>query len=452
MTQHGTPQPHASAAPPARPVDVAPLDLDEGRTLVADLHEHLDGRVCLRGWVHHRRDLGGLAFLDLRDRTGVVQCVLEGTEPPLQESCVEVDGVALAHPKAPGGIEVRVSELRVITRACAAPPVEMAKIDHLTNADTLLAYRHVTVRSPRDRAVLKVQAELVAGFRAFLDGHGFTEISTPKIVAAGAEGGAHQFELDYYGQRAYLAQSPQLYKQILVGALERVYEVAPVYRAEPSHTVRHLAEYLSLDVEFGFLRDDGDVMDLQEAVLKTMLARVGERCAGELRSLGARLPPLDVAFPRIPLLEARELVRERYGHTSGGKDLDPEAERLIGRWALAEHGSDFVFVTRYPEAARPFYAYATGDGLTRGLDLIFRGTEITSGGQRAHEYDMLLRALEQRGLDPAGFESYLQVFRHGMPPHGGFAIGAERLTALLLDIANVRFARAFPRDGQRLQP
>ena len=428
------------------------LELDAGRTLVADLPDRVGQAVRLRGWVHHRRDLGGLAFLDLRDRSGVVQCVLEGIEPPLHESSIEVEGTVVAHTKAPGGVEVRASALRVITLATAPPPVEMAKIDHQAHPETLLEYRHVTVRAPRDRAVLKVQAELLRGFRGFLDAHGFTEISTPKLVAAGAEGGAHQFEVDYYGQRAYLAQSPQLYKQIMVGVFERVYEVAPVYRAEPSHTVRHLAEYLSLDVEMGFIADDGDVMDLQEALLKSMLAGVAERCTGVLRDLGATLPRLDVAFPRIPLLEARELVRERYGHASGGKDLDPEAERLLGRWALEEHGADFVFVTHYPEAARPFYAYADGDGLTRGLDLIFRGTEITSGGQRAHEVAMLERGLAQRGLDPAGFASYLQVFRHGMPPHGGFAIGAERLTALLLGIANVRFARAFPRDGQRLQP
>lgn len=428
------------------------LDLDGGRTLVADLPDRLGAAVTLRGWVHHRRDLGGLAFLHLRDRSGVVQCVLEGFEPPLHESCIELSGAVVAHPKAPGGVEVRATDLRVITLATTPPPVEMAKLEHHANPDTLLEYRHVTIRAPRDRAVLKVQAELLRAFRGFLDAHAFTEISTPKLVAAGAEGGAHQFEVDYYGRRAYLAQSPQLYKQIMVGVFERVYEVAPVYRAEPSHTVRHLAEYLSLDVEMGFIQDVGDVMDLEEALLKSMLEAVAERCARELRDLGAELPALDVAFPRIPLLEARELVRERYGHASGGKDLDPEAERLLGRWALEEHGSDFVFVTHYPEAARPFYAYATGDGLTRGLDLIFRGTEITSGGQRAHELGMLLASLAQRGLDPEGFDAYLQVFRHGMPPHGGFAIGAERLTALLLGIANVRFARAFPRDGQRLQP
>ena len=428
------------------------LDLDAGRTLIHALPAHLGEEVTVQGWVHHRRNLGGLAFLDLRDRSGVVQCVLEGIDPPLHESSVRLRGRVVAHKKAPGGIEVHAEQLEVISLATTPPPVEMAKIDHGTHPDTLLEYRHVTVRNPRDRAVLKVQAELLRAFRRFLDDHEFTEISTPKIVAAGAEGGAHQFEVDYYGQRAYLTQSPQLYKQMMVGVFERVYEVAPVYRAEPSHTVRHLAEYLSLDVEMGFIRDDSDVMDLQEALLKAMLAQVAERAGRELAQLGATLPNLEVAFPRIPLLAARTLVHERYGHASGGKDLDPEAERLLGRWALEEHGSDFVFVTDYPEAARPFYAYANGDGLTRGLDLIFRGTEITSGGQRAHEEAMLLRGLAQRKLDPAAFGSYLQVFRHGMPPHGGFAIGAERLTALLLGIHNVRFARAFPRDGQRLQP
>jgi nondiscriminating aspartyl-tRNA synthetase len=193
-------------------------------------------------------------------------------------------------------------------------------------------------------------------------------------------------------------------------------------------------------------------MDLQESLLKAMVEAVRERCPGEVARLGAELPDTSVAFPRIELLAARELVRERYGHETGGKDLDPEAERLVGRWAKEEHGSDFVFVTRYPSAARPFYTYPTGDGLTRGLDLLFRGVEITSGGQRVHEYDVLVRELEARGMEPSAFAGYLDVFKHGMPPHGGFAIGAERLTALLLGIPNIRFARAFPRDGSRLHP
>ena len=258
--------------------------------------------------------------------------------------------------------------------------------------------------------------------------------------------------MDYYGKRAYLAQSPQLYKQIMVGVFERVYEVAPVYRAELSHTSRHLSEYLSLDVELGFIESDSDVMALEEALIKSVMRQVGETCQAQLELMDATVPNLDVTFPRIPLLEARQIVEERYGHQTGGKDLDPEAERLISRWALEEHGSDFVFITYYPQAARPFYTYPTDDGLTRGLDLIFRGVEITSGGQRVHEHDVLVEELTKRKMDPEAFAGYLEVFKHGMPPHGGFAIGAERLTALLLGIANVRFARAFPRDGSRLQP
>jgi len=431
----------AEASPPAQP-----------RRLAAELHAHLGDSVELRGWVHQRRDLGGIQFLHLRDRSGLVQCVFEGVQPPLHESCVSVRGRVVENAKAPGGIEVHASALEIISLATTPPPIELAKEAFHTNPDTLLEYRHVTVRGLRAQATLKIQAELVRAFREYLVAHDFTEIFTPKLVAAGAEGGANLFEVDYYGQRAYLAQSPQLYKQIMVAVHERVFETAPVYRAERHHTTRHLAEYLSLDVELGFIDDDGDVMDVQEGLLKAMLETVAERCPVELSRLGATLPDTSVAFPRVPLLEAREIVRERYGHETGGKDLDPEAERLIGRWALEEHGSDFVFVTRYPSAARPFYTYPTGDGLTRGLDLIFRGVEITSGGQRVHEYDVLVRELRSRGMDPEAFAGYLDVFKHGMPPHGGFAIGAERLTALLLGIPNVRFARAFPRDGSRLQP
>lgn len=422
------------------------------RRLASHLRAHLGEHVELRGWVHQRRDLGGIQFLHLRDRSGMVQCVFEGVQPPLHESCVRVTGTVVENARAPGGVEVHADALEVLSLATTPPPVELAKEAFHANPDTLLEYRHVSVRGLAAQATLKVQAELVRAFRETLQARDFTEIFTPKLVAAGAEGGANLFEVDYYGQRAYLAQSPQLYKQIMVAVFERVFETAPVYRAERHHTSRHLAEYLSLDVEFGFIDDDGDVMDLQETLLKAMVEAVAERCAPQLTQLGAELPDTRVAFPRIQLLAARELVRERYGHETGGKDLDPEAERLIGRWAKEEHGSDFVFVTRYPSAARPFYTFPTDDGLTRGLDLIFRGVEITSGGQRVHEHDMLVRELEARGMDPAAFAGYLDVFKHGMPPHGGFAIGAERLTALLLGIPNVRFARAFPRDGSRLQP
>ncbi|MBS3933270.1 MAG: aspartate--tRNA(Asn) ligase [Truepera sp.] len=422
------------------------------RSLVRDLPMLLGQRVTLQGWVHSRRDLGGIKFLLLRDRSGIVQCVFAQGDLPIGESCVQVWGVVVASDKAPGGLEVKAEGLSIIAEAVEPAPIEIPKEAWQANPDTILEYRYVSLRGLKARAALKVQAELVRAFREYLNEQGFTEIFTPKLVAAGAEGGANLFEVDYYGQRAYLAQSPQLYKQIMVGVYERVFEVAPVYRAELHHTSRHLSEYLSLDVELGFIDSDADIMVLQEALLKAMVAHISQTCRDELELLAATLPDTTAAFPRIPLLAARELVAERYGHHSGGKDLDPEAERLVGRWAREVHGSDFVFVTDYPQAARPFYAYPTPDGLTRGLDLLFRGVEITSGGQRIHEYQMLLRQLHERRLKPEAFKGYLEVFKYGMPPHGGFAIGAERLTALLLGIQNIRFARAFPRDGSRLQP
>lgn len=456
MTASGTGSgDEAGSAGAGEPSEGHPTAVASGgppRVLVSDLAAHEGQEVTLLGWILTRRDLGGISFMVLRDRTGVVQCVLESVQIPLHESAVRVTGNVAAHRKAPGGYEVKVKRLEVISEAGSPPPVELSKEEWGANPDTQLTYRHVTVRSPRSRAVLKVQAELVRAFRAYLDDLDFTEIFTPKLVSAGAEGGANLFEVDYYGKRAYLAQSPQLYKQIMVGVFERVYETAPVYRAEKSHTHRHLAEYLSLDVELGFISSDAEVMDLEESLLRSMFASVQQRCAHELAELGAQLPRFGDAVPRVPLLQARELVAQRYGHAPGGKDLDPEAERLLGRWAQEEHGSDFVFVTNFPQAARPFYTYPEDGGLTRGFDLLFRGVEITSGGQRVHEEAVLRQELAKRRMEPADFEDYLQVFRHGMPPHGGFAIGAERLTALLLGIHNVRFARAFPRDEQRLRP
>jgi nondiscriminating aspartyl-tRNA synthetase len=420
--------------------------------LVAELGRYVGQEVQLRGWVHSRRDLGGVQFLLLRDRSGVVQCVFHKTSVPIGESAVKVAGKVVAANKAPGGLELQASRLEVISPALEPAPIEIPKEDWHANPETLLEYRHVSLRGLKARATLKVQAELVKAFRRYLSAADFTEIFTPKLVAAGAEGGANLFEVDYYGKRAYLAQSPQLYKQIMVGVFERVFEVAPVYRAELSHTSRHLSEYLSLDVEMGFIDSDKDILDLEERLIGAMMADVGASCQAELELMGATLPATGVSFPRIGLLEARDLAQARYGYKTGGKDLDPEAERLIGRWAKEEHGSDFVFVTHYPQAARPFYTYPLENGLTLGYDLLFRGVEITSGGQRIHRYEMLVAELEKRRMNQEAFRGYLEVFKYGMPPHGGFAIGAERLTALLLGIGNVRYARAFPRDGSRLQP
>ncbi len=429
------------------------------RTLTAHLGAYADRRVRLQGFVHARRDLGGVQFVVLRDKSGIAQCVGSGLTLPLPESSVEIVGTVRAHPKAPGGFEVQIAEFTVLSAAIQASPVEIPKMEWNVNPETMLDYRYVSLRGLRERAALKVQAELVFAFHSYLRAQGFTEISTPKIVSAGAEGGANLFKLDYFGEQAYLAQSPQLYKQIMVGVFERVYEVAPVYRAEEHATSRHLNEYLSLDVEMGFIQDEEEVMDLENGLLAEVVERLRGTCAPEFELLGAALPQVPARIPRITLLDARRLVQQLFGHVVGGKDLDPEAERLLCQHYAQEHGSEFVFVTKYPRAARPFYAHpdSNPDGsfstdLTRGFDLLFRGIEITSGGQRIHDHAMLMDSIRSYKMNPDAMTGYSEVFKYGMPPHGGFAIGAERLTAKLLGIANVRYARAFPRDRNRLTP
>ena len=421
------------------------------RILANTLKHHIGQTVQLEGWVHFRRDLGGIQFLILRDRTGTAQCVLSKTlEIPILESCVRVHGKVVEAAKAPGGVEVQASSLEVISRAIAPAPVEVSKEEWKANPETLLDYRYVSLRGLRERGVLRVKAALVEGFRRHLASEGFTEIFTPKIVSAGAEGGANLFEVEYFEKKAYLAQSPQVYKQIMVGVYERVFEVAPVYRAEEHATSRHLNEYLSLDFEMGFIESEEDVMGVEERTIATMIRTMVDMCPDELE--GVDVPKVPERFPRIELRAARALIKEKYGYQVGGKDLDPEGERILSRHFLETEGSDFVFVTRYPQDARPFYAHPTDDGLTKSFDLLFRGIEITSGGQRVHDYEMLLERMAAKGVKPDGFGAYLEVFKHGMPPHGGLAIGAERLTAKILGIQNVRYARAFPRDRHRLTP
>lgn len=421
------------------------------RVLVRDLKEHVGKRVELWGFLHWRRDLGKIQFLLLRDRTGIVQVVTGGSRLPLPESSLKVRGVVVESPKAPGGLEVQAEAIEVLSPALEPTPVEIPKEEWRAHPDTLLEYRYVTLRGEKARAPLKVQAALVRGFRRYLDRQGFTEIFTPKVVRAGAEGGSGLFGVDYFEKRAYLAQSPQLYKQIMVGVFERVYEVAPVWRMEEHHTSRHLNEYLSLDVEMGFIENEEEVMRLEEALLQEMLEEALTGAGDEIRLLGAEWPSFPQDIPRLTHKEARRILREELGYPVG-QDLSEEAERLLGEYAKRRWGTDWLFITKYPQALRPFYTYPEPDGTTRGFDLLFRGLEITSGGQRIHRYEELLESLRAKGMDPEGFQGYLEVFKYGMPPHGGFAIGAERLTQKLLGLPNVRYARAFPRDRHRLTP
>jgi nondiscriminating aspartyl-tRNA synthetase len=320
---------------------------------------------------------------------------------------------------------------------------------------SLLDHAVMVNRHPARRAVFRLAAGAMAAFRSALNGQGFTEVQTPKIVASATESGANVFQIDYFGRSAYLAQSPQFYKQIMVGVFERVYEVGPVFRAEPHDTTRHINEYVSLDVEFGFIENHFTVMALLRAVLAQIFASFEQEYAAELSLVGARLPALPATIPHLHFQAAKELVFELHGVDERGEpDLSPQEERWLGEWAQREQGSDFLFVTGYPMSKRPFYTHPDPErpAYSNSFDLLFRGTELVTGGQRLHRYADYLAALERAGLPVAPFASYLEAFRYGMPPHGGFAIGLERLLMQLLGTQNVRLTTLFPRDLNRLTP
>ncbi|CUR56759.1 Aspartyl-tRNA synthetase [metagenome] len=421
------------------------------RTLCTSLATAEPGStVTLEGWVHRRRELARVTFLVLRDRSGLAQVVLPaGTDVPPEETVVRVTGTATANTQAPGGVEVTGAVVEPLTEPAATPPVELWRPALDASLPTLLDHAPVLWRHPAQRARWELAAASLRGFRATLDGLGFTEITTPKFVESATESGANVFAVDYFGRPAYLAQSPQFYKQQLVGVFERVYEVGPVFRAEPHDTVRHLAEYRSLDVELGFIRDHRDVLAVLREVLAGMVASVSS-CQDAVARTGARLPVVPEEIPVVHFAEALELV----GAPADEPDLAPEHERALGAWALAEHGSDFLAVEGYPMAKRPFYTHPQTDDerYSRSFDLLFRGLELVTGGQRLHRASAYDEAIRGRGEDPADYAAYLQAFRHGMPPHGGFAIGLERWVGRLVEATNIREVTLFPRDLHRLSP
>ena len=421
------------------------------RTLTAQLPQRIGQRVTVQGWVHRRRRLSRVAFLVVRDRSGLAQVVIgDGTgrrqlDELCEETVVSVEGTVVANPKAPGGAELTDPRITVLGSA-TPPPVELWRPALTAGLPALLDHAPIAWRHPARAAVWQLAAASLRGFRRALDERGFTEIQSPKLVGGSTESGATVFTVDYFGRPAYLAQSPQFYKQMMVGVFERVYEVGPVFRAEPHDTVRHLAEYVSLDVELGFIDDHRDVL----AVLRDVLAGMVDAVRGEAAEAGARVPEVPERIPVIHFRDALALV----GADPDEPDLAPEHERRIGRWAVQEFGSDFVAVEGFPARKRPFYTHPEpGDGRwTNSFDLLFRGLELVTGGQRLHEYADYERALADRGEPIDAYEPYLQAFRHGMPPHGGFAIGLERWTARLVGADNIRRTTLFPRDLHRLTP
>lgn len=407
--------------------------------------------VLLRGWVHRRRPLARVTFLVLRDRSGLAQVVLPaGTPVPPEETAVEVRGIVAASAQAPGGAEVQHAEVQALGEPAETPPVELWRPRLEASLPVLLDHAALTWRHPAQRARWEVAAASLRGFRATLDASGFTEICTPKVVGAATESGANLFGLDWFGRPAYLAQSPQLYKQQLVGVFERVYEVGPVFRAEPHDTVRHLAQYTSLDVELGFIDDHREVVACLREVVAGMVAAVREHAAPAVERLGLQLPVVPDELPVVHFTQALRIA----GAPEDEPDLAPAHERAIGAWAREQHGSDLVVVEGYPTASRAFYSHPDPEQphWSRSFDLLFRGTELVSGAQRLHRYADYVAALTERGHDVASYADYLAAFRYGVPPHGGFAIGLERWVAQLTGAGNVREVTLYPRDLHRLTP
>jgi nondiscriminating aspartyl-tRNA synthetase len=422
--------------------------------------DYVGKTVKMNGAVHNIRDMGEFAFIILRKAEGLVQCVYEEgkTEFDLkdlkEESAVEVTGVIALEERAPQGFELRLTGIRVLSEPAETMPIAINKWKMNTSLETRLSLRPVSLRNVRERAKFKIQEGIVRGFREFLSSQGFTEVHTPKIVSRGAEGGANVFKLNYFNKKAELGQSPQFYKQMMVGVFDRVFEVAPVFRAEKHNTTRHLNEYIGLDFEMGYIDSFEDVMAMETGFLKYTMELLKSEYKKELDMLGIDLPSIS-QIPQVRFDEAKQLVSEKYNRKIRNPfDLEPEEEVLIGRYFKEEYDSDFVFVTHYPSKKRPFYAMddPADARFTLSFDLLYKGLEITTGGQRIHDYQMILEKMEKRGMDPEDIKDYLMIFKYGMPPHGGLGIGLERLTMRLLDEQNVRETSLFPRDVTRLEP
>jgi nondiscriminating aspartyl-tRNA synthetase len=425
------------------------------RTLAARMPQAAHGsQVRVEGWVHRRRVLANVTFLVVRDRSGQVQVVvrdphaLRVVQECGEETVVAVVGVVTHNPVAPGGVEITDPQITLLGEPAQTPPVEVWRPRMDAGLPTILDHAAVSWRHPARRARWELAAASLQGFRTALDSQGFTEIQTPKFVSSATESGANVFQVDYFGRPAYLAQSPQFYKQTMVGVFERVYETGPVFRAEPHDTARHLAEYVSLDAELGFIVDHHDVLSVLRHALAGMASAVRASDAAEV--LGITIPEVPQEIPVIHFTQALKLA----GAQPSEPDLAPAHERAVGRWAIETHGSEFVAVEGYPMSKRPFYTHPQPDDerWSNSFDLLFRGVELVTGGQRLHRYSDYVAAIRARGEDPSAYADYLEAFAHGMPPHGGFAIGLERWTARLTNAENVREVTLFPRDLHRLTP
>ncbi len=433
------------------------------RVLSKDLASQSGNRVKVSGWLHKKRLLGGLTFINIRDRSGLVQAVIQDKAEVeklrgLQIGTVlNVEGLVKEETRAPGGAELHEVKVEVIVPVEDQPPIEIDKpLSHKSdNLDTLFDYRPIGLRNLQETKIFKIRSELTRFIREFLYKNDFVEINTPKLVAGAAEGGAEVFKLDYFGQEATLAQSPQLYKQIMVGVFERVFEIAPAYRAELSATTRHVSEVTMLDIEMGFINSYDDVLDMVQDLVFNTLTRAYNDLSGELKSLNAPELILKDKFPRYRMSQIHEMYSKDTGKdTTKELDLIPDEEKWICEYAKKHDQSEAVFATNLPAEKMKFYHMANDDGTARSSDLLFRGVEIATVPQREHRYEKLIMQMEKSGVDPTdqGFSAYVSAIKFGLPPHGGCGFGIDRLTEKVIGLSNIKEAILFPRDINRLSP
>ncbi len=437
------------------------------RILIAETPGLIGQIVKLQGWVNIRRDHGKLVFIDLRDRSGVIQMVIipdkeeayKAAKEIRGEYVIEVEGLVKARPggakneKVPtGGVEIEVEKLSVISKPEVELPVDISEKELNVNLDTLLDNRTITLRNDKIKSIFRIYAELLRSYGDIMRKESFTEIKTPKILSSATEGGANFFKIKYFQQDAYLAQSPQFYKQAGVGIFERVFEVGSVFRAEPHFTTRHVNEYIGLDAEIGFIKSFEDVMDELEKVMTHVMGEIAKNCQADLEKYEAQVLPVE-KIPRMKLTEALDILDKEYGKKMEEVDIDAEGERLICEWVKKNHNCDFVFLTHYPTSIRPFYTMPSADPqYTDSFDLLFMGVEIASGGQRIHDYNQLVASMKKNKLNPEDFKDYLDIFKYGIPPHGGWGLGSERIVQKILGLGSIKEAILFPRDVKRLTP
>lgn len=425
------------------------------RTLSSNLSKHADEKVLVMGRVYAIRKLGSINFIIIQDKQGIMQCAVENANSlPKIGSIVEIEGIAKSEERAPQGMEVRLETLNIISEPIEDLPFDISKKELNLQLSTLLDYRTLTLRHEKVKAIFKIYSTITRAYGEIMRDLGFMEIKTPKTVSAAAEGGANLFKIKYFEKSAYLAQSPQFYKQICVGAFENVFEIGPVFRAEKHFTTRHVNEYISLDAEMAYIKDFTDITKTLTKVIAYVFGEIEKNNQKELKMHNAEIN-IPKEIPSARLSEVRKIVKGKYHYQiPEDTDIDPEGERLASRYAKEEFNSDFLFITHYPTSDRPFYTMPNKQdpSVTDGFDLIYKGLEITTGSQRIHDYKQLVESMKKKGLNPEDFEFYLQTFKYAMPPHGGWGMGSERIVFKLLDLETIKEAILFPRDVKRLIP